>query len=1157
MGRRATDLATPVPVLGVPALVGLRGYKTLAGEKNAGAPPPLPSLSWTQQCSIGVQTSPGVGKLPLIQAGATRPVNILFTPSVNNGTEASKLRCVEAKTKKEVTFKEVPTGTTEHQEAGRTNDKTNCCYARAIKTNPHLAGNLTKVTPKPKLSLRYTNGSVVDSDAIGGISVDGGDARPEKDSASLGRDQVKPVGGRGVEQSGDAVSTAVVQPFRTPPKICNQCGGKQSVPCGRDIMGWQKPIGARPEGIILNPGPIPPPTPTTTTTTTHVENLRDLQLSHPQQPQRVSPCVARGPSPAVGPPLVSPNARSKPNAPHPSCPVHSVHANSQGHSATPLHPQTQTQAPAVLHTKELTVTEAIIETRQRNANSGPLDRQPHTNKPSLPACISLPPQFAVATKANDPRGCSYRKWTETSNCIAARYKVSDDRAVHIAPSDTQLPSAAVLESTTSYMSTPPGPKNTPNTIQISTSRNSLHTDYKINVYTMGFKVPNTANDSITVKNNNIKNQECSDSSRSTNPMNLVNPPSKASLEMVMNTQNNANTAMRPKAFPGSILHLATTQVMDTLSSYKQNNTSLPVGTFMHIEAPTHTASHTTTVAKITTDLVPAITPFKHVGAPLGTNPSDSKTNAASKPLSNYYRAKLIQSLSSKPSPVTPKSPIMTTSNSHALSASALYKTIPLDEKNSSCAVSPSASPQLIEKARSGHQSHDVSPHTSRDGAHLTYVLNPDRSSHVHRARPAQTPPHTQTHSRNGSALESAVPIHHSSPTSDGHGLGGTAIERPEPLTLSEKTRLAADDPNSSLARKTDAQCLRAFPPNLLRNMTALPVSDQCMSNHTYAVNTAQPDPKVNSIIKSCFDLNKDKYKCIDSAVKQNSKPCQTSIFLKVTHLNYISQIKPQRCQSQTSMNTNEQQCLQLQSYTDRITEVQTTTQIQVRPSEEIQDPTTTEQCFPGPPARDDLETSADSDAHSLSSASPIRAPTNLCATPADATANSSFDEWTGELCRYGISDSDTLSSQLMCAHSSASSVLSQNTLDASERELCEHAPDGPTCGVKLQRPWTDLTALAHLRSRVRACRGSGRTLVHQGPEVCVAQAHAHAHAHPPDAEELLVPPSPRCSKTAALQWRLETVEASLEANRGRISTLLHIIQDLEQIHVSTATSTAG
>ncbi|KAG7269652.1 hypothetical protein CRUP_036062 [Coryphaenoides rupestris] len=688
MGRRATDLATPVPVLGVPALVGLRGYKTLSGVKNAGAPPPLPSLSWTQQCSIGVQTSPGVGKLPLIQAGTKRPVNILFTPSVNNGTEASdsygakelkeegvlqqtqmqsdrpqglvsKLRCMEAKTKKEVTFKEVPTGTTEHQEAGRSNDKTNCCYARAIKTNPHLAGNLTNVTPKPKLSLRYTNGSVVDSDAIGGISVDGGDARPEKDTASLGRDQVKPVGGRAVEQSGDAVSTAIVQPFRTPPKICNQCGGKQSVPCGRDIMGWPKPIGARPDGIILNPGPIPPPTPTPTTTTTtptttttHVEKLRDLQLSHPQQPQRISPCMARGPSPAVRPPLVSPNARSKPNAPHPSCPVHSVHANSQGHPATPLHAQTRTQAPTVLHTKEPTVTAAIIETRQRNASSSPLDGQPHTNKPSLPACISLPPQFAVATKANDPRGCSYRKWTETSNCIAARYEASDDSAVHVAPSDTRLPSAAVLET-------------------------------------------------------------------------------------------------------------------------------------------------------------------------------------------------------------------------------------------------------------------------------------------------------TQTGSR-----------------------------RSRPLHRHESVQ-----------------------------------------------------------------------------------------------------------------------------------------------SEEIQDPTATEQCFPGPPARDDLETSADSDARSLDSASPIAAPTNFrrCTTPADATADSSFDEWTGELSRYRISDSDTLSSQLTCAHSSASSVLSQNTLDTSERELCE----GPTCGVKLQRPWTNLTALAHLRSRVRACRSSGRTLVHHGPDVCAARARAHAH--PPDAEELLAPPSPRCSKTAALHcWCYKT-----------------------------------
>ncbi|XP_030217034.1 uncharacterized protein LOC115547181 [Gadus morhua] len=1154
MGRRATDLATPVPVLGVPALVGLRGYKT-AG------PPPLPSLSWTQQCSIGVQTSPGVGKLPLLHPCARQPVNIVFTPSGNYGTHAlesfvakelkeegvlqpaqsdrlqglaSKQRCVEAKTRKEVTFQEVPAGTSEHREGSQANNKTDCCYARAIKTNPHLAGSLPRGGPKPKLNLRYTNGSVVDSAAIGGISVEGADARPVKDGAALCRDQVHPGGGHCGEQAGEGASATAVQPFRTPPKICNQCGGKQALlPCGPDIMEWQKATGSCPEGKPLNPGTIPSPstaTATNTTTATDMGKLRDLQVGHSQQPPGRTPCLA-----GRLPPL-------SPNVPHPSCPMHSVPAIPQCHSVAPLPPQTPTQIPAALHTKALTVTEAVIETRQHNATGDSLEIQPHANKPSLPACLSSPPQFAIATKSNIPYGCSYRKRTETSNCITARNNVADDGAAHIAPSHTKLP-AAVLESTRSNTPTPPGPENTSNTIK-STSTNTLHTDFKIHMYTVGLKGPNTVNDSITVKNKNMKNKESPDSSRSTKPMNSAKLP-KASLEMVMNTKNNAKTAMRPQTFPGSILHLSTTQVMDTLSSYKQNNTAFPGGTHVHIQTPTHTVSHTTTIAKTTTDLVAATNPFKRVGTPLEANPSDTKTAHTPKPTSSHSSADLIRCLSLKPPPITPESQIIATSDSKAVSPSVPSTIIPLHEEGSSSAANHAASPELIENPRSGHQSRDVSPHTSSNGAHLTYILNLNRPSHTNRSLPTQTLPDPQTHSHNGPALEKAVVIHHSSPTLASQGLRGPAVQLSEPLTLSDRMHLAGELPNSSHAPETKAQHLHRFPANLLKNMATLTVSDQCMSNHTYTVNTIQRDTQVNSLIQSCFDPNKDNYKCIDIPEKRNSKPHQNSIFLKVTHhLNYISRLKPQ--------GQVKQQLLQLQGCTDTVNKVRTAPQTPVRETEETQSPVAAVPRLAAPPAPDDPEAgTGDSDERSLCSTSPVRTPTNLRRSPApaaDATADSSFEESTGESSRRRTSASDTPSSPLTWPHSSPGSVPSQSALDAGERELCPHSPTTPSCGVRLQRPWTNLTALAHLRSRVRACPGAGRTLVPRGPEA----APAPAHAHPPDAELRLLPPSPRCSKTAALQWRLETVEASLEANRSRISSLLHIIQDLEHSQVSIA-----
>eukprot|EP00063_Salmo_salar_P077215 XP_014052050.1 PREDICTED: uncharacterized protein LOC106603216 isoform X3 [Salmo salar] len=59
MGRRAADLTTAVPVLGVPALVGVRDWRTVGGERAGEVLP----LTWGPQCSIGVQTSPGSAML--------------------------------------------------------------------------------------------------------------------------------------------------------------------------------------------------------------------------------------------------------------------------------------------------------------------------------------------------------------------------------------------------------------------------------------------------------------------------------------------------------------------------------------------------------------------------------------------------------------------------------------------------------------------------------------------------------------------------------------------------------------------------------------------------------------------------------------------------------------------------------------------------------------------------------------------------------------------------------------------------------------------------------------------------------------------------------------------------------------------------------------
>ncbi|XP_019714435.1 uncharacterized protein LOC109508951 isoform X1 [Hippocampus comes] len=56
-----------------------------------------------------------------------------------------------------------------------------------------------------------------------------------------------------------------------------------------------------------------------------------------------------------------------------------------------------------------------------------------------------------------------------------------------------------------------------------------------------------------------------------------------------------------------------------------------------------------------------------------------------------------------------------------------------------------------------------------------------------------------------------------------------------------------------------------------------------------------------------------------------------------------------------------------------------------------------------------------------------------------------------------------------------------------------------------------------------------------------------AHSHPSEAAQFLLS-SPQCGKSATMQHRLESVEASLAANKDRITTLLNIIHDLEASH---------
>ncbi|KAM7397720.1 hypothetical protein PAMA_005849 [Pampus argenteus] len=247
MGRRAADLTTPVPVLGVPALVGVRGWKTTGGDRSGGAL----LQTWGLHCSVGVQTSPGIIRPPTQHS--VQLADTLFTPSdsitqtsssyITKETEYKEILLLtksdkekgailkqktgESKTKKEVTFKALGGEASKDVACSQRNSSGTYCYARAIKTNPHFAGNVTNIRPKLKSTARYTNGSVVDSEAMGGISIDNDEAEPVKGATCHGRDQAR-LQGHYAEQSGKTLLLSAARPFGMPQKICSHCGGRQS-----------------------------------------------------------------------------------------------------------------------------------------------------------------------------------------------------------------------------------------------------------------------------------------------------------------------------------------------------------------------------------------------------------------------------------------------------------------------------------------------------------------------------------------------------------------------------------------------------------------------------------------------------------------------------------------------------------------------------------------------------------------------------------------------------------------------------------------------------------------------------------------------------------------------------------------------------------------
>ncbi|KAF4108233.1 hypothetical protein G5714_010992 [Onychostoma macrolepis] len=219
MGRRAADHTTPVPVLGEPALVGTRVWRTVANGTSS-----MATLTLSHYCNVGVQTSPAMRNNQLqlngkhVDTCSSQSENKVFMPSIghipnesgkkeDNGKEKTKSiiikrKSLETKMKKGVTFEGL-----ERHICKNIREEVQC-HNRPIRTSPPLRG-VANSRLKPRRNYHFTNGSVVDSEVMGGISSD----ISEGEESSTGKKKtLRPCS----------------PPHRPPVTICSTCGGRQN-----------------------------------------------------------------------------------------------------------------------------------------------------------------------------------------------------------------------------------------------------------------------------------------------------------------------------------------------------------------------------------------------------------------------------------------------------------------------------------------------------------------------------------------------------------------------------------------------------------------------------------------------------------------------------------------------------------------------------------------------------------------------------------------------------------------------------------------------------------------------------------------------------------------------------------------------------------------
>ncbi|XP_041658025.1 mucin-5AC-like isoform X2 [Cheilinus undulatus] len=1061
MGRRAADLTTPVPVLGVPALVGVRGWRTTGGDRSAGA---LLLQSWGPQCSVGVQTSPGISRPPTVQQltdtlptpsdSITQTSNsyitteteyreiLLLTRSDKEKRAILKQKNGESKTKKEVTFKALGGEASKDVTCTHKNRSGTYCFARAIKTNPKFAGSTTNAKP------RYTNGSVVDSEAIGGISVHSDEAEPGKATMSRGRDQTR-LEGHYAEQAGKSLMLPAVRPLGTQKKICGNCGGRQYLTTGVATSRENGPavnacLGEKPVKSTLSMPHIG---------NSHNENSdsaisRDHRASITVNPHQVH---------------LSEDSKSR-KTPHPACPVHSrAHVVTLTNSATE---STPTQPSTMIQAKTVTVTKATIETRQDDprAKSSPnlssLDRK--TQQPIMT------PQLATATKSNNPQSHTYPKPVKMSEHNSVQPQ-NVCVSVHAAPLSPPLCSYTTAAE---HIKT-----SVTNTHQTSTAFNSvakstesLLTDANATqkappvAHTIRVNLAGNSNNSLRVA------PKCSTLSRAVSASDPFHKPEAA--------------ARRPPPRPP--------RTSSDPGHKPQEKSSLNVD---------NKSSGKSSLSDISTD------------APRTSSPHPSLRTVVPQPQSSK------------------SDQIMLTSTKHKTVSVEIHLIRPSSSKSEPAlhvsTASPNATKHRDSKARLASRAAATSKSTCNSPLFKNKTLRNSSISLKSSPPTASASSSALTENQSRVCLSGMSSLQSADATKQGKELGHHTNQQGQ----DRKTQISNEPASSGIVANQEmiAKTTLFVIPGMLR----VPISQ------TRAVDPRNPKSDIVPNTESYADKNKFNGNLINELAVHESKELENSDLSQVSSLlNNISLMKSSSSCLQGCINTEQQRLAHYQGCTTTEQEGHCGACPPVKKAQETD--LKTEKFALGMSVRRaniQLNSNAEKQKHPHKSTPPVIAQINLALENAHVhpTIKSSVHQ-----------NSDT---SLPPAHAHPELSFTAPASATSKGELCSHK--GPECDPILPASTMHSTSPARLHTCKAEAIIRPDSKFSPAPSRPCPEDTRLAHSHPAEAAVLL-PPSPQCCKSAALQQRLETVEASLAANKDRITTLLNIIHDLETCHTPTS-----